>query len=190
VPPTFPEAITAGLFYRIMALIYRMFEAPGRGLRRNHGFWTAAGSEAPRRFWTQPAVRKAVSPLRSATAVQIFVVRAQLRNPELIPPAIKRKLKGVGLWDVNPVNLFRITWKNDVKTGLYGGVNYLEIPPAITGVKARVIGLVGKYFPTGAHKVGAAFWLPRAAPGERRVRSGEAQGGVAVHGELLPRRRV
>ena len=40
-------------------------------------FWTAAGSEAPRRFWKQPAVRKAVSPLRSATAVQIFVVRAR-----------------------------------------------------------------------------------------------------------------
>jgi len=93
---------------------------------------------------------------------------AQLRNPELIPPAIKRKLKGVGLWDVDPVNLFRITWKNDVKTGLYGGVNYLEIPPAITGVKARVIGLVGKYFPTGAHKVGAAFGclVPRLVSGE------------------------
>ena len=93
---------------------------------------------------------------------------AQLRNPELIPAAIKSKLKGVGLWDVNPVNLFRITWKNDVKTGLYGGVNYLEIPPAITGVKARVIGLVGKYFPTGAHKVGAAFGclVPRLVSGE------------------------
>jgi cysteine synthase len=92
----------------------------------------------------------------------------QLRNPELIPPAIKRKLKGVGLWDVNPVNLFRITWKNDVKSGLYGSVNYLEIPPAITGVKARVIGLVGKYFPTGAHKVGAAFGclVPRLVSGE------------------------
>jgi len=92
----------------------------------------------------------------------------QLRNPELIPPTIKRKLKGVGLWDVNPVNLFRITWKNDIKTGLYGGVNYLEIPPAITGVKARVIGLVGKYFPTGAHKVGAAFGclVPRLVSGE------------------------
>jgi len=92
----------------------------------------------------------------------------QLRNPELIPPAIKRKLKGVGLWDVNPVNLFRITWKNDVKTGLYGSVNYLEIPSAITGVKARIIGLVGKFFPTGAHKVGAAFGclVPRLVSGE------------------------
>ena len=40
---------------------------------RNHRFWTAAGSEAPRRFWKQPGARKAVSPLRSATAVQNFV---------------------------------------------------------------------------------------------------------------------
>jgi cysteine synthase len=93
---------------------------------------------------------------------------AQMRDPSLIPSAIKRKLKGVGLWDVNPVNLFRISWKNDVQTGLYGGVNYLEIPQAITGVKARVIGLVGKYFPTGAHKVGAAFGclVPRLVSGE------------------------
>ena len=93
---------------------------------------------------------------------------AQLRDPSFIPQAIKRKLKVVGLWDVNPANLFRITWKNDVQTGLYGGVNYLEIPPVITGVKARVIGLVGKYFPTGAHKVGAAFGclVPRLVSGE------------------------
>ena len=93
---------------------------------------------------------------------------AQLRDPALIPPSVKQKLKGVGLWDVNPVNLFRITWKNDLQSGLYGGVNFLEIPAAITGVKARVIGLVGNYFPTGAHKVGAAFGclVPRLVSGE------------------------
>jgi len=93
---------------------------------------------------------------------------AQMRNPSLIPEAIRNKLSGVGLWDINPVNLFRITWKNDIKTGLYGGVNYLEIPPAVTGVNARVIGLIGKYFPTGAHKVGAAFGclVPRLVSGE------------------------
>ncbi len=93
---------------------------------------------------------------------------AQMRNPETIPAAIKSKLTGVGLWDVNPINLFRITWKNDVRTGLFGGVNYIEIPKEITGVKARIIGLVGKYFPTGAHKVGAAFGclVPRLVSGE------------------------
>jgi cysteine synthase len=93
---------------------------------------------------------------------------AQMRNPKTVPQAIKAKLRQVGLWDVNPLNLFRITWKNDMKTGLYGDVNYIEIPQAITGVKARIIGLVGKYFPTGAHKVGAAFGclVPRLVCGE------------------------
>lgn len=92
----------------------------------------------------------------------------QLINPETIPEKIKTKLKPVGLWDVNPLNLFRITWKNDIQTGLFGGVNYFEIPKVITGVKARIIGLVGKYFPTGAHKVGAAFGclVPRLVSGE------------------------
>ena len=92
----------------------------------------------------------------------------QLRDPALIPASIKSRLKGVGLWDVNPLNLFRITWKNDLQTGLFGGVNYLEIPAALTGVRARVVGLVGKYFPTGAHKVGAAFGclVPRLVSGE------------------------
>ena len=92
----------------------------------------------------------------------------QLRDPALIPSSIKSRLKGVGLWDVNPVNLFRITWKNDLQTGRFGGVNWLEIPAALTGVRARIVGLVGKYFPTGAHKVGAAFGclVPRLVSGE------------------------
>ena len=93
---------------------------------------------------------------------------AQLRDPSLVPTSVRSRLKGVRMGDVNPLNLFRITWKNDVRTGGYGGVNYLEIPSAITGVKARVIGLVGSYFPTGAHKVGAAFGclVPRLVSGE------------------------
>ncbi|MDD5629099.1 MAG: pyridoxal-phosphate dependent enzyme [Elusimicrobia bacterium] len=93
---------------------------------------------------------------------------AQLANPASVPDSVKKRLKSVGLWDVDPANLFRITWKNDVKTGLFGDVNYLEIPSELTGVKARIIGLVGKYFPTGAHKVGAAFGClaPRLVTGE------------------------
>ncbi len=93
---------------------------------------------------------------------------AQMRDPSLISDGIKKKLKPVGLWDIEPVNLFRINWHNDVKTGLFGGVNYLEIPKEITGLKCRVVGLVGKYFPTGAHKVGAAYGClaPRMVTGE------------------------
>ncbi|MFC2086219.1 pyridoxal-phosphate dependent enzyme [Bacteroidota bacterium] len=83
----------------------------------------------------------------------------QQRNPELIPSAIKEKLKNVGLWDLNPLNLFRITWKNEPKEhgGLFGGVSYIELPKKLTGVDARIILLIGKWFPTGAHKVGAAY---------------------------------
>ncbi|MGB9666709.1 MAG: pyridoxal-phosphate dependent enzyme [Candidatus Cryosericum sp.] len=93
---------------------------------------------------------------------------AQQKDPSLVPDKVKAKLKGVGLWDINPINLFRITWHNDVKTGLFGDVNYIEIPSSITGIKARVVGIVGKYFPTGAHKVGAAFGclVPRLVTGQ------------------------
>ena len=83
----------------------------------------------------------------------------QMRNPDLIPEKIKEKLKNIGLWDLNSLNLFRITWKNEpVKFGGgFGNVNYIELPSELTGVKARIIMLIGKFFPTGAHKVGATF---------------------------------
>lgn len=84
---------------------------------------------------------------------------AQQRNPELIPKSIKNKLKEVGLWEINPINLFRITWKNEpIDTGgVFGKVNFIELPSELTGVKARIVLLIGKWFPTGAHKVGAAY---------------------------------
>lgn len=94
----------------------------------------------------------------------------QQRNPESIPGKIKEKLKNIGLWDINPLNLFRITWKNEPqeKGGLFGKVNYLELPKELTGVNARIVLLLGKWFPTGAHKVGAAYGClaPRIITGE------------------------
>ncbi len=94
----------------------------------------------------------------------------QQKNPELIPSVIKDKLSEVGLWDLNPLNLFRITWHNEPvpSGGGYGEVNYIELPREITGVDARIITLIGKWFPTGAHKVGAAFGclVPRLVTGQ------------------------
>ena len=83
----------------------------------------------------------------------------QQQNPELIPAIIKEKLKNIGLWEVNPLNLFRITWKNEPveRGGLFGKVNFIELPRKLTGVSARIVLLIGKWFPTGAHKVGAAY---------------------------------
>jgi len=81
----------------------------------------------------------------------------QLKDPTSIPQKIQNQLENIDLNDVHPLNLFRINWRNDISTGKIGNINYLEIPHAITGVKARIIGLIGKHFPTGAHKVGATY---------------------------------
>ncbi len=95
---------------------------------------------------------------------------AQMKDPSLIPDDIKSALGDIGLWDITPLNLFRITWKNEPieSGGGFGGVNYLEFPASMTGVEARIIALVGKWFPTGAHKVGAAFGclVPRLVTGQ------------------------
>ena len=94
----------------------------------------------------------------------------QQANPQTIPDTVKLQLRDVGLWDLNPLNLFRITWHNEpvAKGGGFGAVNYVELPTEITGVETRIIALVGKWFPTGAHKVGAAFGclVPRLVSGQ------------------------
>jgi len=84
---------------------------------------------------------------------------AQMRDPSKVPEAIKKELSGIGLWDVHSRNLFRVTWHNEPneRWGAFGGVNFIELPSSITGTKARIVGLAGKWFPTGAHKVGAAL---------------------------------
>ena len=95
---------------------------------------------------------------------------AQMRDPVTLPGEVVADLAQVGLWDLDPRNLFRITWHNEPveKGGAFGPVNHLELPSALTGVDARIILLVGTWFPTGAHKVGAAFGclVPRLVTGQ------------------------
>lgn len=100
----------------------------------------------------------------------IIPTMEQMRHPHLIPEPIKQTLSTLGLWDLDPANLFRITWKNEpVATGGgFGEVNHIELPSSLTGVRARIVLMVGKWFPTGAHKVGAAFGclVPRLVTGQ------------------------
>jgi len=96
---------------------------------------------------------------------------AQMQDPDKIPEKIREKLKDVGLWEVNPLNLFRISWKNEAKEqgGQFCKVpNYVEIPPEISGVPCRILAMAGKWFPTGCHKVGASFGClaPRLVTGQ------------------------
>jgi len=95
---------------------------------------------------------------------------ALIRDPSRTPEGVREALKQVGLWDLSPLNLFRITWKNEPvpSGGGFGSVNTIEFPSSLTGTPARIIALVGKWFPTGAHKVGAAFGClaPRLVTGQ------------------------
>jgi len=118
-----------------------------------------------------------VDKARRARAIQrarerdiIIPTYAQMKDPSKIPAKIKAELTNIGLWDVHPRNLFRITWHNapTSRGGGFGGANWIELPSALTGVPVRIIALVGKWFPTGAHKVGAAFscLVPRLVTGQ------------------------
>ena len=95
---------------------------------------------------------------------------AQMRDPTDDDGRSGGRLGVTGLSDSHPANLFRITWKNEPvpEGGGFNSGNWIEFHPELTGVPARIVGLVGKHFPTGSHKVGAAFGclVPRLISGE------------------------
>lgn len=82
-----------------------------------------------------------------------------MKHPETIPARVKEQLKTIGLWDLHSANLFRITWNNEQKDtgGLFNGANHFVLPPELTGCRANIIMMSGRWFPTGAHKVGATY---------------------------------
>jgi cysteine synthase A len=49
----------------------------------------------------------------------------QMIDPAKVPAKIREELAGIGLWDIHPRNLFRITWKNEAvaRGGGFGFVN-------------------------------------------------------------------
>jgi len=53
---------------------------------------------------------------------------------------------------LDPINLFNITWRDG-----HNQIYYYVMPKQLTGVDANIVLLYGKQFPTGAHKVGAAY---------------------------------
>ena len=65
---------------------------------------------------------------------------SQLKDPRTVPQEIQEQLKCVGMQEFSPLNLFRITWKNEPKEsgGTYGKPNIIELPRELTGVKARI----------------------------------------------------
>ena len=71
----------------------------------------------------------------------------QMKDPALIPEKVREKLRGIGLWDIDSLNLFRITWKNEPvpKGGGFGGVNFVELPPELIQGGAPPVLLVHRH---------------------------------------------
>ena len=115
---------------------------------------------------------------RRARAIQrakerniIIPTYAQMKDPSKIPAKVKEELKSIGLWDIHPRNLFRINWHNQptASGGTFGGVNFLELPSSLTGVKARIIVRRRQVVPDGRAQSRRGVFLSRAATGHRSV---------------------
>ncbi len=94
----------------------------------------------------------------------------QLTDPSTIPAAISARLADIDPDSPHPLNLFRVHWFNDARrTGLAEVPEHLELPPELTGVRARIVLALGNRFPMiGAHKVLAAYGclVPRLVTGQ------------------------
>ncbi|MEK7821208.1 MAG: pyridoxal-5'-phosphate-dependent protein subunit beta [Pseudomonadota bacterium] len=95
---------------------------------------------------------------------------AQLADPRKIPEAIRAGLRGVDPDSAHPLNLFRVHWFNDAdRRNLAAVPQYVELPAALTGTKARILVALGNRFPMiAAHKVLAAYGClaPRLVTGQ------------------------
>lgn len=77
----------------------------------------------------------------------------EMLNPSHQDPEVRAKaLKAIKENELDPINLFNITWKNEKNE-----VNKIVLPKALTGVDANIVVLFGKNFPSGSHKVGPAY---------------------------------
>lgn len=64
----------------------------------------------------------------------------------------KLSQKVLGKDEFNPLNLYNIHWRDK-----NGKIRKIILPKNLTGVKANIIVLIGKDFPSGSHKVGPAY---------------------------------
>ena len=77
----------------------------------------------------------------------------EMLHPDKIDPAIRaRALKAKIENPLDPINLFNITWRDSENR-----VNHIVLPKELTGVDANIVVLFGKDYPSGSHKVGAAY---------------------------------
>ena len=93
---------------------------------------------------------------------------AEMRNPLLLPAALRSAANTARSEETNAANLFNINWKN---TG--DRVEKIVLPKALTGVQANIIVLSGRPFPSGSMKVGPAYATLAEAEARQGLRPGD-----------------
>ncbi len=77
----------------------------------------------------------------------------EMLHPETVDAAIRERALVAEHEDpLDPINLFNIRWRD-----ADGALRYYLVPPELTGVDAPIAMLYSRDFPTGSHKVGAAY---------------------------------
>ncbi len=78
---------------------------------------------------------------------------AEMRDPSRIKPDVRKQALEKKKKDpLHPANLFNITWKQDDLS-----IPHVVLSRELTGVDANIVVMIARFFPTGAHKVGAAY---------------------------------
>jgi len=78
---------------------------------------------------------------------------AEMRHPSKLPADLRRRaLAAARSNELDPLNLFNITWRNREDR-----VRHVVLPKALTGVAANIVVLLARDFPSGSHKVGPAY---------------------------------
>jgi len=77
---------------------------------------------------------------------------AEMLDPATLPDAIRNKAEAAQADELDPANLFNITWR-----GPDHSIRHVVLPKELAGVKANIVVLVGRFFPSGSHKVGPAY---------------------------------
>ncbi len=76
----------------------------------------------------------------------------EMLHPNKVAKDIRAKALKAKSDELDPINLFNITWKNENNQ-----VNKIVLPKELTGVDCNIVVLLGTYFPSGSHKVGPAY---------------------------------
>lgn len=77
----------------------------------------------------------------------------EMLHPSRIDPDVRaRAVKARREDPLAPINLFNVTWRNERNE-----VYHVVLPKALTGIEANIVVLYGADFPSGSHKVGAAY---------------------------------